>query len=97
MGRFLRLSNGVPRSFDEASSLTIYDQVYVVPGGGLTTGTNIALPGGQTYVSEELEIYLNGQRCKIGDDYVSSSSTQIAFTFDLLANEQVRFRIDRLP
>jgi hypothetical protein len=97
MGRFLRLSNGVPRSFDEASVLTIYDQVYVVGGGGLTTGTSITLPGGQTYTSEELEIYLNGQRVKLGDDYTSTSSTQVAFTFDLLANEQVRFRIDRLP
>ncbi len=95
MARFTRLVAGVLRSFDETTAVTIYDQVYVVPGGGLTAGTNITLPSGQTYVSENLECYLNGARVKLGDDYTSTNSTQIAFTFDLLANEQVRFRVDR--
>lgn len=99
MGRFLRLSAGVARSFDESSSPTIYDQVYTV-SGTLTAGTSITLPASGTYQSDELEVYLNGQRVKVGDDYQyvgSGTRTQIQFTFDLLNAEQVRFRVDRGP
>ena len=100
MGKFLRLSAGVARSFDEGSAITIYDQVFTVGGGGLTAGTNITLPSSGTYTSDELEVYLNGQRVKVSDDYNyvgSPPRTQITFTFDLLAGEQVRFRVDRSP
>ena len=100
MARFLRLSNGIPRSFDESGTVTIYDQLYTVPGGGITAGVNVTLPSSGTYTSDELEVYLNGQRLREGADYSyigSPPRTQVAFTFNLLATEQVRFRVDRSP
>lgn len=99
MGKFLRLANGVMRSFDESSSPTIYDQNVTVGGSGLTTGQPITLPSSQTYDSQELEVYLNNVRLTPVLDYnyvgASAPRTQVSFTFDLLANEVVRFRIDR--
>jgi hypothetical protein len=99
MGKFLRLANGVIRSFDESSSPTIYDQNVTVGGGGLTTGQPITLPSSQTYDSQELEVYLNNVRLTPVLDYnyigASAPRTQVSFTFDLLTNEVVRFRIDR--
>lgn len=84
--------------FDESSTPTIYDETYTVPGGGLTSGSPITLPASRTYTGEELEIYLNGQRCNDGEDfqYVGvAPRSQIQFTFDLNAGEKIRFRIDR--
>lgn len=99
MGKFLRLSAGVLKSFDESGSPTIYDQNAVIGGGGLTTGVGLTLPSGQTYDSQELEVYLNNVRLTpiLDYNYVGASPprTQVSFTFDLLANEVVRFRIDR--
>ena len=98
MGNFLRLSNGVPRSFSESSSPTIYDEVYSVVST-ITTGTGVTLPSGKTYDSSEVEVYLNTQRLVPLTDYNyvggSPPRTQVSFTFDLLANDKVRFRIDR--
>lgn len=97
MGRFLRLSNGVARSFDEASSTPIYKATYVV-SGTLTTGTAITLPSSQTYNSTELEVHLNGQFLEPGIDYNYIGivpRTQISFTFDLLNAERVLFLITR--
>lgn len=98
MAKFLRLVNGIGRMFDESSATTIYDQNTVIGVGGLTTGTPITLPSSQTYDSSELEVYLDNIRLTPGIDYNYVSSpprTQITFTFDLLENETVRFRIDR--
>src|SRR5690348_981835 len=99
MGKFLRLSQGVPRSFDESSSITIYDASITVGGGGLTSGTPVTLPSSQTYSSEELEVFLNGIRLDNVEDYNyvggSPPRTQITFTFDIEAGEIIRFRIDR--
>lgn len=85
--------------FDESSSPTIYDENVTVGGGGLTTGVALTLPESQTYNSEELEVYLNNVRLTpiLDYNYVGASPprTQVSFTFDLLANEVVRFRIDR--
>lgn len=98
MGRFLRISNGVARSFDEATAPSIYDQT-VTLGATLTTGTAYTIPSSQTYTSEELEVYLNGIRLDslIDFNYVGGSPprTQITFTFDLLSGDILRFRIDR--
>jgi len=99
LGNFLRLVAGVPRSFSESASPTIYDQVYQV-SGTLTAGTAITLPSGGTYQADELEVWLNGQRVHVTDDYNyvgSGTRTQITFTYDLLNTEQVRFRVDRGP
>lgn len=99
MGLFLRVTGGIGRPMQEASTLTIYDQVYIA-SGTVTAGTAITLPAAETYTADELEVWLNGQRMKVTDDYNyvgSAPRTQIVFTFDLLNTEQVRFRIDRAP
>lgn len=99
MAKFLRLSNGVLRSYEESGAPTIYDENEIVSGGGLSTGVSMTLPTSQTYDSNELEVYLNNVRLTpvIDYNYVGASAprTQVAFTFDLLASEVVRFRIDR--
>ena len=97
MANFLRLSNGIPRTFAEASSVTIYDQTYDVVSG-ITTGVAVTLPASGTYTSEELEIRLNGVRMDLGIDYNTVGSpprTQVTFTFDLVIGDQVNFRVDR--
>lgn len=105
--KFLRLSNGVPRSFTGAASVPIYDQsiLIVVSGatgnqlnGPVTAGTSVTLPAAQTYSSAELQIYLGGDRLEptIDYNYVGSGArTQVQFTFDLLARDRIDFRIDR--
>jgi hypothetical protein len=107
MGKFLRLVNGVARQFDEAGATSIYDQSLVVvagtPGAGeiqgpISTGTNVTLPGGQTYEDDELRIELNGQGLDPVFDYNYVGSvprTQVAFTFDLEVGDRINFRIDR--
>ena len=94
MGKFLRLTNGVPRSFDEASSTPIYDQSIDV-GSIITTGTPVTLPASGTYDSQELEVYLNGQVLDDVADYNFVGSvprTQVAFTFQLEIGDKIRFR-----
>lgn len=97
MGNFLRLQNGVMRSFAESGSPTIYDQgVDVV--STITAGTSVTLPLSQTYTAGELEVYLNGTRLESVLDYTyvgTGARTQIQFTFDLVAGDHYRFRIDR--
>lgn len=109
MAKFLRLSNGVPRSFNEGSVVSIYDQslTVVTSGAGaneingpVTAGTNVTLPGGQTYSSAELQIYLNGDRLESVFDYNyvgSPPRTQVQFTFELVVGDRLDFRIDRAP
>jgi len=109
MGNFLRLTSGVPRSFAESSSVTIYDQSLTLvassPGaneiiGPITTGTSVTLPGSQTYTAAELQIYLNGDRLEPLFDYTyvgSPPRTQVQFTFQLEIGDRLDFRIDRSP
>lgn len=109
MGNFLRLVNGVPRHFSEASTITIYDQgIDVVSGspgsnqitGPVAAGTPITLPSGQTYTGGELEVMLNGDILETVLDYSyvgSGSKTQIQLTFDLVVGDRLRFRITRAP
>lgn len=108
MGKFLRLSNGVPRSFDEAASGTIYDEHLTVVESGATgpneinvadatTGTPITLPNSGTYEGADLQVYLGGDFIEDSFDYNyvgSGTKTQIAFTFDLLIGDRVRFRVE---
>lgn len=99
MAKFTRIINGVLRQFDESGTPTIYDENVTIGGGGLTTGSPLSLPSSQTYNSSELEVYLNNVRLTpvLDYNYVGGSAprTQVTFTFDLLVNEVVRFRIDR--
>jgi hypothetical protein len=109
MGSFVRLVNGVPRTFAESSSVTIYDQsiTVVTSGAGanqvngpVTAGTSVTLPSSKTFTSAELQIYLNGDRLEPTIDYSyvgSPPRTQVQFTFDLLVGDRLDFRIDRVP
>lgn len=109
MANFLRLVAGVPRSFAEAGSTSIYDQPLTVVASGavtneingpVTTGTSVTLPASGTYTGEELEIRLNGQRLEALYDYSYvgvGSKTQVQFTFDLAVGDRLDFRVDRAP
>lgn len=109
MANFLRLVAGVPTSFAESSSLTIYDQPLTVVASGaganqingpVTAGTNVTLPAGGTYVGAELEIRYNGMRLEQLYDYNyvgSGTKTQVTFTFDLQVGDRYDFRVDRAP
>jgi hypothetical protein len=97
MAKFLRLVNGVARSFEEAGAIPIYDESFEVVSD-ITTGTPVTLPNSGTYDSDELEVYLNGQRLEQLVDYNyegSAPRTQVSFTFDLVEGDLVRFRRDR--
>ena len=94
MSKFLRLVNGVPRSFDESSAPTIYDEAIDV-AAPVTAGTSVTLPASGTYDSQELEIYFNGQVLDDVTDYTfvgSPPRTQVQFTFDLVVGDRIRFR-----
>jgi hypothetical protein len=81
----------------ENANVPIYDEVLVVGGGGITTGSNITLPNGGTYEGVDLEIYLNGEFLEKDLDWNQVGSiprTQIQMTFDLVQNDRLRFRID---
>jgi hypothetical protein len=102
--KFLSLSNGIPKLFDESGSIPIYDVSLLVvdssPSAGeilgpITAGDDITLPDGQTYVGEELQVFLNGIRLEQIRDYTYVSSTQIDFTFELVPTDIIRFYIDR--
>lgn len=110
MGKFLRLSNGVPRSFNESASLPIYDErLTIVSGapadsnemtGPVNAGVNVTLPNGGEYTGLELQIYLNGDRLESVFDYAyvgSAPRTQVQFTFGLVVGDTVDFVIQRGP
>lgn len=109
MAKFLRLSNGVARSFDEALSTAIYDESLTVvassPGaneiiGPINAGVDITLPNGGTYESAELQVNLNGQELQPVLDYNytgAGTRTQVSFTFQILVGDIIDFRVDRAP
>lgn len=77
---------------------TIYDETYTVPGGGLSSGSNITLPNSGTYENKDLRVYVNGQLWEDGVDfdYVGAAGpgkTEIQILQDLEAGELVRFRV----
>ncbi len=94
MAKKLALVSGVPRMVDESSSPTIYDESVTLVSP-LNTGTPYTLPNSGSYVGEELEIMLDGQVLDSGADYAfvgSGTKTQVQFTFNLLAGDNIRFR-----
>lgn len=105
MAKFLRLSNGVPRSFNESVSVAIYDErLTVVSGapadsnevtGPINAGVNITLPDSGTYEGLELQIYLNGDRLEAVADYAyvgaGPTRTQVQFTFGLVVGDTIDF------
>lgn len=104
MAKKLELLLGIPRMTNESSSPAIYDQTLKVvtssPGAGeiagpISAGTPVTLPSGQTYTSNELEMYLSGNRLIPVFDYSHTSSTSVSFTFQLIVGDVIRFRVDR--
>lgn len=94
MGKFLRIINGAARQVEESGTPTIYEETYSV-NSTITTGTPITLPASGTYNSDDLEVYLNGQKLDslVDYNYVGSvPRTQVSFTFDLLDGDDVLFR-----
>jgi hypothetical protein len=84
----------------------VYDETVEVvassPGAGeiiaVSSGTAITLPSGGSYESAELEIYLNGIRQVVVEDfnYVGSEPrSQVSLTQDLAVGDLLRFRVDR--
>ena len=74
----------------------IYDEV-IVYNSTLSTGTPITLPNGKDFNGDDLEVYLRGQYMEplIDYNYVGTAPyTQIAMTFDLIATDRLRLRID---
>lgn len=111
MAKFLRLSNGVPRSFAEGASVAIYDERLIIVSGApvdsneatgpINAGVNVTLPDSGTYTGLELQIYLNGDRLETVADYAyvgsGSGKTQVQFTFSLVVGDTVDFVIQRAP
>lgn len=104
MAKKLALVNGIPRMVEESASPTIYDETLkvVTSGAGageingpITAGTFVTLPDSKTYTSDELEVYLDGDRLKKVFDYNFENSTNVSFTFELIVGDVVRMRIDR--
>jgi hypothetical protein len=106
MAKKLALVSGIPRMTDESASPAIYDQNLLVVASGagagqingpISAGTSVSLPSGQTYSGAELEVYIGPDRLRPVLDYAYASSTQVQFTFQLVAGDNLRFRIDRAP
>lgn len=102
--RKLALVNGIPRMVEEAGAPTIYEETLLVVAsspstgeivGPISAGTNITLPDSKTYDSDELEVYLSGDRMTVAKDYLHESSTEISFNFELVVGDFIKFRIDR--
>lgn len=105
MGNFLRLTNGVPRSFAESGTPTIYLQPLDVVASGaganqingpVIAGTAVTLPASGTYTSDELIVTFNGQYLDPTFDYNyvggGPTRTQVSFTFDLKVGDRIDFK-----
>lgn len=104
MAKKLALVGGIPRMVEESASPAIYDETLEVVASGagvgqingpISAGTPVTLPSGQTYTGDELELYVGSERLIPVFDYSFNSSTTVAFTFELLVADMIRFRIDR--
>ena len=95
MSNFLRGVNGVPRTFAESGSPTVYLQAIDVVSL-ITSGTNITLPAAGTYSGDELIVTLNGSFLDPAFDYnyvgAGPSRTQITMTFDLVIGDRIDFK-----
>lgn len=108
MGKKLQLVNGIPKMIDESATPPIYDEYIDIVASGasgdnalnvpVAAGTPITLPNSGTYISEELEVYIGGQRLEdfVDYNYVGTGvRSQISMTFDLEVSDRIRFRVDR--
>jgi hypothetical protein len=108
MAKKLELINGLPRMTDESGTPTIYDDYISIVASGasgpnelngpIIAGTSVTLPNSGTYAGDNLEIRLNDIRLEDVEDYMyvgSGARTQVQFTFELLPQDRLRFRVDR--
>jgi hypothetical protein len=94
MAYVLRVATGYPRHFTESASPTIYDES-VALASPVNAGVSYTLPNSGSYEGDELEIYLDGQVLDSGLDFTfvgTGVKTQVQFTFNLLAGDNIRFR-----
>ena len=92
MSKVIRVISGIPRYQDFGA--VAYDQTYIAIAI-VTAGTSITLPASGTYLSSELNVFLNGQRMSYLEDYTyigTGTRTQIQFLFDLTTGDLVVFR-----
>jgi len=61
--------------------------------GPILSGTPIQLPLSKTYDGDELQVYLNGNFVEEPLDYLTVSSNEVSFNYDLNLGDIVRFRI----
>lgn len=109
MGKFLRLSNGVPRSFDEgASGFPLYKESLTVvsgsPGAGeiqypITAGTPITLPNSGNFEFDgssntSFWVFLNGARLEHVYDWNESGSGPSYTAITLTFDLEVEDRLD---
>ena len=72
----------------------IYNETLVIGAGGVSTGVAVSLPNSGNYLGEELQVNLNSSPLENGADYEyvgSGVKTQVAFTFDLVENDEITF------
>jgi hypothetical protein len=98
MGKFLRLTNGLPVMQEEAATTPAYDES-IYYSSGLTANTNITLPNSGSYTSssaKDLLVILNDRVVEVTRDFdvVGAGPTyiQIKFIYALTNDSIVRFR-----
>jgi len=68
--------------------------------GTVTSGTEVSLPSGMTYTNYEVEIFLNGMRLSLTEDYAYVGSvprSKVTFTFDLVDGDKLSFKKSWIP
>lgn len=98
MGKFLRLTNGIPVMQDEASTLPSYDES-IYYASGLTSGTNITLPNSGSFSdasAKDILVIVNDRIVEVTRDFsvvgAGPTYTQISFNYNLSNDSVVRFR-----
>lgn len=96
MGKFLRLSNGVARSFEEAAGTPAYNEVIDV-ASDISAGTPVTLPNSGTYEDKEILIFVNGKYIQLGEGWNLvgvAPRTQVSFSDDILTGDLISFYIN---
>lgn len=93
----LTISAGLPTFVGVQTTLpTVYASV--VTGSAVATGTAVTLPLSRTYSNTELQVFRNGQRLLPTTHYTYTGTiprTQVTFTFDIAAVDEILFQILR--
>jgi hypothetical protein len=67
------------------SSSDIFNEVPT----GTKNGVNLIFTLSSNYIATKTRLYLNGQRLKIGDDYIESGANQITFVLPPHAQDNI--------